>query len=66
MRTLQAKYHVSDAIENIMSDLLAIAQIKDPVMTEKCHHALEATNRELSFLLDTISLDKAHLKDIPQ
>ena len=48
-----------------MADLLAIAQIQDSPTSTKFLHTLEATHRELAFLLEDVGLGKAHLKDPP-
>ena len=55
---------IADAICNIMTDLLAIAEIQDTLTSTKLLHALEAAHRELAFLLETEGLGKAHLWDI--
>ena len=54
---------VPAAINNLMTDFLAIANNKDLLASRKISHALEATHRELTFLLYTEGLGKASPRD---
>ena len=56
---------IADAIGNIMTYLLAIAEIQDTLTSTKFLHAFKTTHRELALLLETEGLGKAHLRDIP-
>ena len=59
---LSQEASVSDAISNIMTDL-AIAGNKDYLTSSKHLHALDATHRELTFLLDTECPGRASPRD---